>query len=125
MTSLADLLHTGALVEGHRPWPRAVATRTIWQNASSELSRGHLDLLGLWGDDDAVHMALRDPANGDAAILTMICTDRTYPSIGAVHPPAIRLERAISDLFGLEAGRAPDLRPWLDHGRWRVAQPLG
>jgi Ni,Fe-hydrogenase III large subunit len=125
MTSLAELLHAGTLVEGHRPWPRAIATRAVWQTAASELSRGHLDLAGLWGDDNAVHMALRDPAIGDAAVLTMICSDRTYPSIGAVHPPAIRLERAIRDLFGLEAEGAPDLRPWLDHGRWGIAQPLG
>jgi Ni,Fe-hydrogenase III large subunit len=125
MTSLAELLYAGTLVEGHRPWPRAIATRAVWQTAASELSQGHLDLVGLWGDDNAVHMALRDPAIGDAAVLTMICSDRTYPSIGAVHPPAIRLERAIRDLFGLEPEGAPDLRPWLDHGRWGIAQPLG
>jgi Ni,Fe-hydrogenase III large subunit len=35
-----------------------------------------------------------------------------------VHPPAIRLERAIHDLFGLEPEGLPDTRPWLDHGRW-------
>src|SRR6478752_2888122 len=99
MTSLAELLHAGTLVEGHRPWPRAIATRAVWQTAASELSQGHLDLVGLWGDDNAVHMALRDAAIGNAAVLTMICSDRTFPSIGAVHPPAIRLERTIRDLF--------------------------
>ena len=48
-----------------------------------------------------------------------------FPSLGRVHPPAIRLERAIKDLFGLEPQGAPDARPWLDHGRWGVAAPLG
>ena len=43
----------------------------------------------------------------------------------ARHPPAIRLERAIHDLFGLEALDAPDTRPWLDLGFWNVRHPLG
>jgi Ni,Fe-hydrogenase III large subunit len=41
------------------------------------------------------------------------------------HAPAIRLERAIRDLYGLEADGLADTRPWLDHGRWGVRQPLG
>ena len=41
------------------------------------------------------------------------------------HPPALRLERAICDLFGLEAVGAPDARPWLDHGVWDRRHPLG
>ncbi|HYS46493.1 MAG TPA: nickel-dependent hydrogenase large subunit, partial [Rhizomicrobium sp.] len=35
------------------------------------------------------------------------------------------LERTIHDLFGLEPRNAPDLRPWLDHGRWGLRHPLG
>jgi Ni,Fe-hydrogenase III large subunit len=42
-----------------------------------------------------------------------------------MHPPALRLERAIHDLFGLEPEGCPDARPWLDHGRWGVTAPLG
>jgi Ni,Fe-hydrogenase III large subunit len=41
-----------------------------------------------------------------------------FPSVGLSHPPAIRLERTIRDLFGLVPHDAPDQRPWLDHGRW-------
>ena len=33
--------------------------------------------------------------------------------------------RAARDLFGIEAFDAPDTRPWLDHGRWGVRDPLG
>ena len=43
----------------------------------------------------------------------------------ARHPPAIRLERAIRDLFGLDAVDTPDTRPWLDLGFWDVRHPLG
>src|SRR6185312_6214387 len=39
--------------------------------------------------------------------------------------PAIRLERAIQSLFGLQADGSPDPRPWLDLGFWGVKHPLG
>jgi Ni,Fe-hydrogenase III large subunit len=52
-------------------------------------------------------------------------SDGKYPSVGARHPPAIRLERAIHDLFGLEAVGTPDARSWLDLGFWGVRHPLG
>jgi Ni,Fe-hydrogenase III large subunit len=37
----------------------------------------------------------------------------------------LRLERTISDLFGLSAEGSPDSRPWLDHNCWGVRFPLG
>jgi Ni,Fe-hydrogenase III large subunit len=45
--------------------------------------------------------------------------------VGRLHSPAIRLERSIRDLFGLEPEDAPDPRPWLDHGRWGLRRSLG
>src|SRR5262249_10228072 len=39
------------------------------------------------------------------------------------HAPAIRLERAARDLYGLVPTDALDTRPWLDHGRWQGASP--
>jgi Ni,Fe-hydrogenase III large subunit len=41
-----------------------------------------------------------------------------------LHSPAIRFERAIRDLYGLEPVGLWDLRPWLDFGVWEVMQPL-
>ena len=46
-------------------------------------------------------------------------------SVGVRHSPALRLERAIKDLYGLSPEGSPDTRPWLDHGRWGVRFPLG
>ena len=46
------------------------------------------------------------------------CPEGGYPAVSIHRPGAIRLERAIRDLFGLEAEGAADRRPWLDHGRW-------
>jgi hypothetical protein len=42
-----------------------------------------------------------------------------------LHPPAIRLERALADLCGLYAEGGLDHRPWLDHGQWPLRHPLG
>jgi Ni,Fe-hydrogenase III large subunit len=70
-------------------------------------------------------MALLDEKAGDMAVLTYHCQDGKYPSVGAKHPPALRLERAIQSLFGLEAVGLPDTRPWLDLGFWDVRHPLG
>jgi Ni,Fe-hydrogenase III large subunit len=96
-----------------------------WRLAAEELRQGRLTLLGLWGERGAVHMALLDESAGDFAVLRLDCPAGRFPSIAAVHPPALRLERAIRDLSGLEAEGAPDTRPWLDHGKWGLSQPLG
>ena len=84
-------------------------------------------MLGLWGDATgaAVHMALLDAAAGDIAVVSLACPDEKFPSVGALHPPAIRLERAIHSLYRLEPIGAPDSRPWLDLGLWDVQHPLG
>jgi Ni,Fe-hydrogenase III large subunit len=85
-----------------------------WQQAVRRLADGKATLLGLWGEPGRVHMALLQ--NGGVALLSLGCPDGRYVSVGAVHPPAIRLERALRDLHGLEPVGLPDARPWLDHG---------
>lgn len=112
------------VVEGHRPWPRAVVDEAGWQTAIDALAVGRWTLSGLWGDNGAVHMAVIG-ADGDVAVFTFECHDGRFPSVGARHAPAIRLERAIRSLFGYEPTGAPDTRPWLDHGVWDIAHPLG
>ena len=92
---------------------------------ASELAAGHATLLGLWGDTGAVHMAVMDEAARDIAVVSVECPDGRFPSVGALHPPAIRLERAIQSLYGLEPVGAADTRPWLDLGFWGVQHPLG
>jgi Ni,Fe-hydrogenase III large subunit len=124
MAALGELMGMGRRIDAHRPWPRAVVDAAGWRLAADALSDGRVTLLGLWGEPAVVHMALLDEAAGDFFVLSHDCAAGRFPSIGAVHPPAIRLERAIHDLFGLEPVGAPDARPWLDHGRWGVAYPL-
>jgi Ni,Fe-hydrogenase III large subunit len=125
MASLAAIIEEGRRVAAHRPWPRAIVGVETWQRMRGELGEGKLTLLSLWGDVDAVHMALLEEANGDIGVITLECPDRRFPAIGFVHKPAMRLERAARDLFGLEPSGLGDSRPWLDHGRWDTRHPLG
>ena len=123
--AILDAIAHSEVAERHRPWPRALVGEEGWRQAIDRLATGELVLLGLWGDASTVHMALFDGSGGDAAVVSYVSKTGKYPSVGARHAPAIRLERAINDLFGLEAMNAPDTRPWLDLGFWGVRRPLG
>ena len=125
MSLLIEIIQEGLRVDAHRPWPRTIVTANTWNLASVRLADGHLTLLGLWADGDTVNMALLDEDPFCLGVITLECVDGRFPSVGVVHPPAIRLERAVRDLYGLEPDGLPDQRPWLDHGRWDVHHPLG
>jgi Ni,Fe-hydrogenase III large subunit len=125
MPSLIDRILEGREIQQRRPWPRAVVGAHLWKFVANELAQGRLGLLGLWGEPSTVHMAIMDEQTAEIATISLDCPDRSYPSVGQHHPPAIRLERAIHDLFGLSAEGLPDPRPWLDHNRWGARFPLG
>jgi len=118
--TLDSLIARGQIVQGHQPWPRIIVDVGTWSLATDELTQGTLSLFGLWAAEKTVHMALLE-AN-TIAVLSLNCAGGSFPSVGQFHASAIRLERTIRDLFGLVPRQAPDMRPWLDHGRWD-AQP--
>ncbi len=97
-------------------WDRTTVDAPAWEAAIAELAAGNCTLLGLWGEPDAAHMALM--TQDDIRVLTIACADCRFPSVGRHHAPAIRLERAMRDLWRLEPVGLPDTRPWLDHGCW-------
>ena len=111
-------------VASHRGWPRVEVDADTWQAIGQALREGKIDLLGEWGDEEAVHCALFDHATGQLYIASIAVSAGRVPSLAVFHAPAIRLERAIVDLFGLEVVGLPDQRPWLDHGRWATRTPL-
>lgn len=122
--SILGTLRDARLVEDHRPWPRAIVGAAGWRLAIAQLAAGQHDLVALWGDGKEVHLALRSRNAGAFVILTLECADGMFPSVARGHAPALRLERAIRDLYGLEPDGLADVRPWLDHGRWGVKHPL-
>ena len=128
MPPLIDIIPHGERVEGHRPWPRLIVTADEWRHVAREIAAGRATLFGLWGDSGAVptvHMAIIAETTGEIVVISLACPARKFPSVGALHPPAIRLERAIHSLYGLTPVGAPDARPWLDLGFWDVQHPLG
>ena len=123
--SLAELLARGEPVAAQRPWPRTIVSSDTWDSLAERLASGAFTLLGLWGEPGMVHLAACDEASGALGIASLSCPAGCFPSVGRLHPPTIRLERALADLCGLHAEGTPDSRPWLDHGRWPLRYPLG
>jgi Ni,Fe-hydrogenase III large subunit len=117
---LARLLPAGS----QAPWPRFDVGVPSWIAAAKALGMGEADLLGLWGDAGAVHMALRVPPT-DPVVISLDVAEGAFPSVGQFHLPAIRLERTVYDLYGHRPADAPDVRAWLDHGQWGLRAPLG
>src|SRR5487761_1496738 len=107
MAILSELLAKGRRVAAHRPVPRALIDPTIWMHAAHALADERATLLGLWGERDAAHIALRDGDGGEVAVLSLSCPNGHFPSVGVIHPPAVRLERTMRDLYGLVADGAP------------------
>jgi Ni,Fe-hydrogenase III large subunit len=105
-------------IETHQPWPCAVVDAAAWEQTAALLAAGELTLMSLWGEASLVHMAVLQEIERRVTVLSLDCPDNRYPSVGRLHAPALRLERAAHDLFGLEPVGSPDTRPWLDHGRW-------
>jgi Ni,Fe-hydrogenase III large subunit len=97
-------------------WPHAIVSREAWQAAAARLQAGELCLLGLWGEPGFVHMALLQSTSNECSVLSLACESGRYPSVGRLHAPAQRLERAARDLYGLEPEGLADTRPWLRHG---------
>jgi Ni,Fe-hydrogenase III large subunit len=116
----AFLATLGPAQAGHRPWPRHSLDRAGWLALLDRLASSDWSLLGLWGEGTSeagtVHLALREES--EVAVASLPCPEGRYPAVSIHRPSAIRLERAMQDLFGLEAEGADDRRPWLDHGRW-------
>jgi Ni,Fe-hydrogenase III large subunit len=123
--SLIDAMPHLSQAPAHRPWPRVMVDDAAWSAIARDLAAGRWTLVSLWAEQGAAHMALFDESTGEGAVVTYERHDGRFPSVGAVHPPAIRFERAIRDLYGLEPTGLWDLRPWLDFGAWEVMQPLG
>jgi Ni,Fe-hydrogenase III large subunit len=115
MNHLRSLLDEAQQKLSDRPVPRAQVDQDTWGRAIAMLAAGDLTLLSIWGDVWQVSLALLQPEDHGIAVLTLPCPDGQFPSVGAMHPPAIRLERAIRDLFGYQPVGSPDTRPWLDH----------
>jgi Ni,Fe-hydrogenase III large subunit len=125
MPALDDLIAREPEIAAARPWPRHLVSREVWSAAAASLADGEHQLVALWGEPGTAHMAVCRQETPAIKILSIDCTHGAYPSVAERFRPAVRLERAIRDLCGLEAFGATDRRPWFDHDQWGVKTPLG
>jgi Ni,Fe-hydrogenase III large subunit len=123
MASPQETLQSGPPASAANAPARVIVDEAGWTDACRRVAAGEGTLLSLWGDADTVNLAVLDDEK--IGVLTLVCPAGRFPSVGRIHPPALRLERTITDLFGLQPFAGPDTRRWLDHGRWGVRQPLG
>ena len=121
MRSLDESISADGRSQAHRPMAACERRRGDWQLAGERLAR-------MASADPARPLGRRrrastwrcsSRAGSGIGVLSLDCPDGRFPSIGRLHPPAIRLERAIRDLFGIErrrvhADHAPVARP----SRW-------
>jgi Ni,Fe-hydrogenase III large subunit/Ni,Fe-hydrogenase III component G len=111
---------------------RLCVDRWQWLQAAEGLRESGARFLSLWGADDRdrdgcfrVYGAWLLPKS----VMVVECaidnvTNPTYPSIAALFPPALRMQRAMQDLLGISAEER-DMRGWLRHGGWpKTSFPL-
>ena len=75
------------------------------------VAAGEATLLGLWSDGEAVHLGLIEKPAGDCLWSACRARSGAFPPSARTHPPALRLERAIRDLYGLEPEGCPTSGP--------------
>ena len=93
---LADIIAQGRRVDGHRPWPRAVVTPEAWRAVAVELAAGACHAARPVGRHRRrAHGADRTRLGATSPSSASNARTEHFPSVGALHPPAIRLERAI------------------------------
>lgn len=123
--TLLEFLSAGREVPGHKPWPRFQLDARTWRRMAEQMAVSNWEILAEWAEPAEVHVALRGEDTGAIAVASHPCPDHRFFALSQVRPSAIRLERAIRDLWGLAPEGLDDQRPWLDHGRWGVRHPLG
>lgn len=118
-----ELRKLGGTVPAWRGTLQAPAWRRACELAAEQGGR----LCALWASDNrdlagnfVVHalVALDD----SLACLDLETAAPDYPDLSDLFPAAGRMQRAVRDLMGLQAGL--DHRGWLDHGCWPLAHPL-
>ena len=106
---------------GCRPWPRYLLDAPRWQ-AMTETPG--MALLGLWGEPGMAHAAFLDGTRMEVLLASVPATEGHIAALSPLRPGAALFERALRDLWGIEAEGGTDARPWLDHGRWPLLAPL-
>jgi len=107
------------------PSTYATVTPDQWVEAARSAREAGGRLLSLWGTDDRDRdgslavLAAFAGRGGVAVVKLPLRPEEAYPDISGIFVAAVRMQRAVQDLLGIEAAGARDTRPWLRHGAWR------
>jgi Ni,Fe-hydrogenase III large subunit len=121
VSGAASTLISAAPRDGARHLLTASAWRALPEALVLEPS---LALLALWAEPGIVHAAFFDEAAPALLLASVPAPEGLYAALSPARPGAVRFERMVRELWGLEAVGGSDLRPWLDHGRWAVTVPM-
>ncbi len=114
-----------AKVPANIPSRRLRVDRVQWLQTAEAFQKSNALFLTLWGADD------RDRDGGIRIYAAYLLPDTvmvvehfmedspspSYPSIAALFPAALRMQRAVADLLGISTDEA-DTRGWLRHDGW-------
>jgi Ni,Fe-hydrogenase III large subunit/Ni,Fe-hydrogenase III component G len=104
----------------------ASVDRDTWLGAARAVTAAGGRLVSTWGADRrdgpdggfAACAAYALPAGLVWLDLSLDAAAPSCPDLAAIFPAAGRMQRATTDLLGIEFAGAADTRPWLDHGLW-------
>jgi Ni,Fe-hydrogenase III large subunit/Ni,Fe-hydrogenase III component G len=112
---------------GNIPGNRLCVDREQWLEAANAMHQAGALLLSLWGADDC------DRGRGFAVYAAYLLPDTLlvveypiqaktvprYPSLAALFPAALRMQRALYDMLGIAVDEPnADTRGWWSHGGW-------
>src|SRR4051812_26488580 len=109
------------------PMWRASVDAEQWLAKAEAIRAGDGRLVSLWGSDRSAGkpsgalVVCAAYALGDGLVWLELPLNRdraAYPDLGRLFPAVLRMQRAATDLLGIEATGSEDRRPWLDHGAW-------
>ncbi|MCL4527095.1 MAG: NADH-quinone oxidoreductase subunit C [Gammaproteobacteria bacterium] len=102
--------------------------KEYWLLAAENIHAQGGRLLALWGEDrrteEPGHLVHAAFLSETGIVHTEMIVDpavASCPSLTAIFPGALRMERALYDLLGIRAGNG-DTRPWLRHAAWPADQ---
>jgi Ni,Fe-hydrogenase III large subunit/Ni,Fe-hydrogenase III component G len=94
-----------------------------WRTACQQVRDKGGRLVALWAADNSdrgeafsVHAALT--VQSGLLVIALPLDGESFPDVSDIFPAANRMQRAVYDLFGVNAGNAADRRKWLRHAAW-------
>ena len=114
---------------GAAPVALARAGNAEWNEVAREVHASGGNLVALWGADnrdvDGAFTVYAAYSLDDGLAVVVLPVTQTspegnplYPELSGMFPVAGRMQRALFDLLGVQAGGAPGQRPWLRHAAW-------